>query len=144
MILRVGEMQPPGCCHEHLAPVKHRKQSRTLNQILQDAGISGSKHPSHPDNSHHRYQQGVAALNPLFHQDYFFLYYTSTQSQIFEHFENTSCSNPGLMVSLPHLSLQLFGWYPVFVGFGGFLSVGLGVFWKSQSTEKVHKKCNNG
>lgn len=39
------------------------------------------------------------------------------------------------MVSLPHLSLQLFGWYPVFVGFGGFLSVGLG-FFESLSQQK--------
>lgn len=69
-----------------------------------------------------------------------FLYYTSTQSQTFEHFENTLCSNLGLMVSLLHLSLQLFGWYPVFVGFGGFLSVGLGFF---ESLNQQNKSVKN-
>lgn len=145
MILRAGEMQTPECCHEHLVPVKHRKQSRTLRQILQDAGSSGTKHPSHPNNSVWPSQASARCCS---HHLYFtkkiFLYYPNTQSQIFEHFANTLCSNLGLVVSLPRLSLQQFGCYPVFAGFGGFLSVALGFFWKSKSTERVSEKYSKG
>lgn len=107
MILRAGEMQTPECCHEHLVPVKHRKQSRTLRQILQDAGVSGIKHPSHPNNSVWPSQVSARCCS---HHLYFtkkiFLYYPNTQSQTFEHFANTLCSNLGLVVSLPCLSLN--------------------------------------
>lgn len=132
----------PLACHEDLAPVKHRKQSRTLKQMLQDAGISGIKHPSHPDNSVWPPQVSATYCSHLL---YFIkmIFLFHTQSQRFEHFEITPCSNLGPVVSLPHLSLQLFGFYPVFSGFGGFLSVGLRVFWKSKSTEQVSEKYSN-
>jgi len=126
MTLRAGEMQTPNCSSGHRIPVKHRKQGRTKGNP------SGSRYPRdqalgqpQPFSAGIRdYQQGLS----VFYQENF-VYYPSTQSWTFEHFVNHPPSqNLGLVVSLLRVFLQLLGWYAVFGGFWGLLSVGLGVF----------------
>lgn len=125
MILRAGEMQTPECCWGHLVPVKHRKQSRTVRAIIQDPGISGTKHPAGPESSVWASWTISKVLQqpPVFHWE-LFAYYPSTQSGTSERFANTPppppAPNLGLVVSLLCLFLRLLAGIQFLGGLGFF------------------------